>query len=202
MTDPRETLPSLDDMLQTLLLFEEGEHEFTGEVDVQELRHLFFPVTRTCIYLDHGSNGPLPRPVVRTMHEYVDDVSAFGGIHQPRWMEYERGAHRRLASLLHARPDQLAFTANTGDSLMMVAEGLHWQEGDVVISAEGEFPSNVYPWLNLQEHGVHLHKVPARNSRIVVEDILESITERTRLVTLGLVEFSTGFRNDIAIIAR
>jgi cysteine desulfurase / selenocysteine lyase len=85
---------------------------------------------------------------------------------------------------------------------MTIAQGLHWQEGDIIISAEGEFPSNVYPWLNLQEHGVHLHKVPARNSRIVAEDILESITERTRLVTLSLVEFSTGFRNDIATIAR
>jgi len=61
MTNPHETLPSLDNILQTLLLFEEGEHEFTAETDVQELRHLFFPVTRTCIYLNHASHGPLPR---------------------------------------------------------------------------------------------------------------------------------------------
>ncbi len=202
MTEPRHTLPLLDDMLQTLLLFEEGEHEFTAETDVQELRHLFFPVTRTCIYLNHASNGPLPRPVVRTMHEYVDDVSTFGGTHEPRWTEYERGAHRRLANLLHARPDQLAFTANTGDSLMMVAQGLHWQEGDVVINAEGEFPSNVYPWLNLQAQGVEVQTIPLREHRIVPEDIFERITERTKLVSLSLVAFTTGYRSDIARIAR
>jgi cysteine desulfurase / selenocysteine lyase len=197
------SLPSLDDMLHSLLLIEEGEHEFSGEEEgATELRQLFFPVTRHNIYLNHASDGPLPRPVARALHEYVDDTSVYGNINYARWSEYESGAHRRLANLISARPEQIALTASTGDGFMTVAQGLRWQEGDVIISAEGEFPSNVYPWLNLEEHGVRLHKVPTRNARIVVEDVLESITERTRLVTLSLVEFSTGFRNDIATIAR
>jgi selenocysteine lyase/cysteine desulfurase len=44
--------------------------------------------------------------------------------------------------------------------------------------------------------------VPVREHRIAVADILSNITDRTRLVSLSLVEFSTGFRNDIATIAR
>jgi selenocysteine lyase/cysteine desulfurase len=100
------------------------------------------------------------------------------------------------------RPDQVALTASTGDGLMMIACGLHWQAGDMVIGAECEFPSNVYPWLNLQEQGVQVHLVKMRENRIAVEDVLSSISERTRLVSLSLVEFSTGFRNDIATIAR
>jgi cysteine desulfurase/selenocysteine lyase len=196
-------LPSLDDMLHSLLLIEEGEHEFSGEEEnVQEIRQLFFPVTRNCIYLNHASNGPLPRPVARTLHTCIDDTSHFGNVNYARWSEYERGAHRRLASLIHVRPDQVALTASTGDGLMMIASGLRWQPGDTIVSAEGEFPSNVYPWLNLQEQGVQLHLVPVRKHRIAVEDVLSSITDRTRLVSLSLVEFSTGFRNDIAAIAR
>ena len=104
--------------------------------------------------------------------------------------------------MLNARPDQIALTASTGDGLMLVAHGLSWQEGDEILSAEGEFPTNVYPWLNMQEHGVHVRLVPTHNARIVPEDIFASITERTRLVSLSLVEFSTGFRNDIATIAK
>lgn len=64
-TNPNATssLPDLDDMLQSLLLVEEGEHEFTGEEEgARELRQLFFPVTRYAIYFNHASNGPLPRP--------------------------------------------------------------------------------------------------------------------------------------------
>ena len=195
-------LPNLDDMLSPLLLFEEGEHEFTGADEVSDIRQLFFPVTRTSVYLNHAANGPLPRPVVTTMHEYIENISLYGGTQEERWREYERGVHRRLASMLNSRPDQIALTASTGDGLMLVAHGLSWQEGDEILSAEGEFPTNVYPWLNLQEYGVQLRTVPARNARIDAGDVCASITEHTRLVSLSLVEFSTGFRNDIATIAR
>lgn len=202
-TNPTSSILSLDDMLHSLLLIEEGEHEFSGEEeDVQEMRQLFFPITRHSIYLNHAANGPLPGPVARTLHTYIDDTSNFGNINFARWTVYEQGAHRRLASLIHVRPDQLALVASTGDGLMHIASGLRWQPGDTIISAECEFPSNIYPWLNLQEQGVQVHLVAMRDNRIAVEDVLASITERTRLVSLGLVGFSTGFRSDIATIAR
>jgi cysteine desulfurase/selenocysteine lyase len=197
------SLPSLDDMLQSLLLIEEGEHEFSGEEeDIQELRQLFFPITRNCVYLNHAANGPLPSPVVRSLYTYIEDTSHFGNVHFARWVEHERGAHRRMANMIHVRPDQVAMTASTGDGLMMIAGGLRWKPGDMIVSAECEFPSNVYPWLNLQDHGVQVQLVKMRENRVTVEDVLASITERTRLVSLSLVEFSTGYRNDIATIAQ
>jgi cysteine desulfurase / selenocysteine lyase len=196
------SLPSLDDMLQSLLLIEEGEHEFSGEEEnIQELRQLFFPITRNCVYLNHAADGPLPSPVAHTLYTYIDDSSNFGNVNFARWTEHERGAHRRMANMIRVRPDQVAMTASTSDGLMMIAGGLRWQPGDMIVSAECEFPSNVYPWLNLQEQGVQVHLVKMRENRVAVEDVLSSITERTRLVSLSLVEFSTGYRNDIAAIA-
>jgi selenocysteine lyase/cysteine desulfurase len=197
------SIPSLDDMLQSLLLIEEGEHEFSGEEEnIRELRQLFFPITRNCVYLNHAANGPLPNPVVRSLHAYIEDTSNFGNVHFARWAEHARGAHRRMANMIHVRPEQVAMTASTGDGLMMIAGGLNWEPGDIIVSAECEFPSNVYPWLNLQKQGVQVHLVKMRENRIAVEDVLSSITERTHLVSLSLVEFSTGYRNDIATIAR
>jgi len=195
-------MPDLDDMLQSLLLVEEGEHEFTaGEQGAQELRHLFFPVTRHAVYMNHASNGPLPRPVARTMHEYIDDTSNHGGMVFERWKMYEEGAHRRVAGMIHAQPVQVAMTASTGDGLMMIAQGLSWQAGDTIITAECEFPSNIYPWLNLAEQGVEVRFVKMHEHRVRVEDVLAQIDDSTRLVSLSLVEFSTGYRNDIAVIA-
>lgn len=202
-TPQNPTLPDLDDMLQSLLLIEEGEHEFSSEEEgAQELRQLFFPVTRYAIYFNHASNGPLPRPTARTMHSYIDDTSNYGNISYERWSVYEEGAHRRIAHMIHARPDQVAMTASTGDGMMMIAQGLRWQAGEQVVTAECEFPSNVYPWLNLAEQGVETRFVAMHEQRIRVEDVLARITDRTRLVSLSLVEFTTGFRNDIAAIAR
>ena len=205
MPDPEtmSAMPALDDMLQSLLLVEEGEHEFSGgEEGAQELRQLFFPVTRHIIYLNHASNGPLSRPIARTMHEFIDDTSNYGYIAYERWASYVQGAHRRLANMINVRPDQVAMTASTGDGMMMIAQGLRWQAGDNIITAECEFPSNVYPWLNLAGQGVEVRLVRMHENRIRVEDVLAQITDRTRLVSLSLVEFSTGYRNDIAAIAR
>src|ERR1700686_104671 len=197
------SLPALDDMLQSLLLIEEGEHEFTPEEEnVRELRHLFFPVTLNSVYLNQPADGPLPRPTARTMHTYIDDTSQYGDLNYDRWSVYEQGAHRRLANMLNVRPDQLAMTASTGDGLMHIANGLKWQPGDEIVTAECEFPSNVYPWLNVQQQGGKVRFVKMHENRIRVEDVLAQINERTRLVSLSLVEFSTGYRNDIAAIAR
>ncbi len=194
-------LPDLDDLLQELLLIEEGEHEFMPQDGIADLRQLFFPITRQGIYLNHASQGPMSRPVVTTMHQYVDDVSSFGSAHFPIWQEYILGARRRLANMIGGHPSQIAFTSSTGDSLMLLAAALPWKAGDVVLLAEGEFPANVYPWLNLREQGVQIEFVPLHENRISASEVKALITERTRLVSLSLVEFSTGFRNDIQSIA-
>ena len=203
MPDRHPAIPSLDDMLRSLLLIEEGEHEFAGaEEGAQELRQLFFPVTRHVVYLDHAADGPISRPTARTLHEYIDDSSNYGNISLDRWEMHIEGAHRRMANMINVRPEQIAMTASMGDGMMTIALGLRWQAGDNIVTAECEFPSNVYPWLNLAEQGVAVRFARMHENRVRVEDVLAQINDRTRLVSLSLVEFSTGFRNDIAAIAR
>src|SRR5207245_133116 len=120
-TNPTSPLPSLDDMLHSLLLIEEGEHEFSGEEeDVQELRQLFFPITRQSVYLNHAANGPLPRPVARTLHTYIDDTSEFGSINFPRWWGYVRSGQRRLGALLVRGLDSMVPNARTTRWLLRV----------------------------------------------------------------------------------
>src|SRR5579883_1455456 len=139
-------LPSLDDMLQPLLLLEEGEHEFSGEEEgLTELRELFFPVTRHCTYLNHAANGPLPRPTARTLHDYVDDTSLYGNINFERWSAYEAGSHRRLANLIHARPDQIALTYSTGDGFMTIAQDCAGRMATSSSAPRANFPAMSIP---------------------------------------------------------
>ena len=37
---------------------------------------------------------------------------------------------------------------------MAVANGLDWQAGDEVVSVEGEFPANDYPWKVQEKKGI------------------------------------------------
>jgi selenocysteine lyase/cysteine desulfurase len=188
------TLPDLDTLLQPLLADEEGSTTLSA-------REYLFPVTREHVYFNHASTGALPLPTARLMQEYIADTSRYGGLHEDYWRGHCTEARRRLGRMLDVPAELIAFTASTGDGLMTIAQGLEWRAGDHIVLAEGEFPSNVYAWLNLREQGVEIEFVPVRDGRIPAEEICARITERTRLISLSLVEFSTGFRNDVATVA-
>lgn len=131
------------------------------------------------------------------MLAWLDDVTANGVVHEGRWIARAEEIRRQLGRLLNADPLDVAFVKNTSEGIGIVAEGFPWRAGDNVVSVEGEYPANVYPWLNLADRGVTLRRVPTRDGRVMVDDLRAAIDARTRIVTLSVVEFATGFRNDL-----
>ncbi len=81
--------------------------------------------------------------------------------------------------------------------LSCVAAGVPWKEGDNLVTANVEYPSNVYPWLRLRPRNVEVRMVPAREGKVRKEDLFAACDGKTRLITLSSVEFSNGYRNDL-----
>lgn len=160
------------------------------------LRELF-PVTERYAYLNHAAASPLNRRTAEAVRNWITDWESDGT--QAVFSADVLSEYRvRSARLLGARPDEIAFTRNTSDGLLLVALGLPWQPGDVLVTVESEFTANVYPWQNLLDRGVEIRRVPAREGRIHVDDVAAVIGERTRLLALSFVEFFTGFRNHLS----
>jgi selenocysteine lyase/cysteine desulfurase len=170
-------------------------------MSLTKYRHLF-PVTEEYAYLNHASIAPYSVPVARAMDDFVARRHRRGWLDAPKWKDRLEEVRKLVAQLMAADPEEIAFTSNTSHSLNIVASGIDWQEGDNLIGAETEFPANVYPWLNLQRLGVEVRLAPARDNRILVEDIAALMDKRTRLVALSFVEFATGFRNDLTTIGQ
>lgn len=162
-----------------------------------ETLRALFPVTERCAYLNHASAAPLNRRTADAVRRWVTDWERDGT--QAVFSEDVLSEYRvRTARLIGARPDEIAFTRNTSDGLMLVALGLPWRPGDVLVTAESEFPANVYPWQSLLDRGVEIRRVPAREGRVLIDDVAAVMDERTRLLALSFVEFFTGFRNHLA----
>ena len=66
------------------------------------------------------------------------------------------------ARLIGADPNEIALVRNTTEGISLVAEGFPWQEGDNVVTLDNEFPSNLYPWINLASRGVETRRVADR----------------------------------------
>ena len=160
-----------------------------------------FPITAQKIYLNHAAISPLSVNVTDRLEEFIDERS-FGVIDSfPTGDALRTKTREMLAKMIRARPEEIAFIQNTSEGFNHLANGLNWQTGDEIILAEGEFPSNVYPFLNLKKRlGVTVKFIPNRDGQIFIDDIKALITAKTKLLSISFVEFSNGFRNDLETI--
>ena len=134
------------------------------------------------------------------MHEWAADITENGDVNHGRWMKRIEEVRGMFGRLLNCDPLDVAFVKNTSEGVGIIAEGFPWQPGDNVVTAEEEYPANVYPWMNLASRGVELRRVPLREGRVLLDDLHGAIDSRTRVLTISWVEYATGFRNDIDAI--
>jgi selenocysteine lyase/cysteine desulfurase len=158
-------------------------------------------VTRRWAYFDHAAVAPLAEPARVALADWAADAAANGAAAWSDWQRKVEEARARAGRLLNAEPKDVAFIKNTSEGISFVAEGLPWRAGDNVVTAADEYPSNLYPWMNLAGRGVEVRRVPSRDGRVLVDDLRAAMDDATRLVTLSFVEYGTGFRNDLDTVA-
>lgn len=168
----------------------------------EDLRALF-PITERTVYLNHAAVSPPPAPTIQAIQAHLEDVAQNGSLNYRRWVAVKENARKLMAAMLGARPEQIAFMRNTSDGLSTVANGLRWQAGDNIVTFRGEFPSNIYPWLRLREtQGVEVRFCEERNGRIDLDEFINLIDGRTRVVAISWVQYASGFRADLERLGR
>src|SRR5205823_3749080 len=159
-------------------------------------------ITERFAYLDHAALGPLSRPVVDAQKRYLELQSTLGSEATAANNEARDELKRTMADFIGADPDEIALTKNTPEGISIVASGLGWRPGDSVVTTDLEFPANMYPWLNLRERGVEVRIVPSEDGRVPPERLIEAVDGTTQVLAISLVQFSSGFRSDLARLAQ
>ncbi|MBK9965555.1 MAG: aminotransferase class V-fold PLP-dependent enzyme [Holophagales bacterium] len=67
----------------------------------------------------------------------------------------------------------MSIVPNTTYGLALVAQGLDWKPGDVVVTTESEFPANLTPWLDLGRLGVEVRRIPTRDGAFTAEEVFD-----------------------------
>ena len=169
-------------------------------MDVEGLRKRI-PTVDAMTYLNTGWSGPSPVPVVEAIRARLEYESYNG----PTSTEVlESGEKRRgqakeaLASLINADPQEVLLTQSTTDGLNAVMSGLPWRDGDEIITCDLEHPSILIPCYHLQDrYGVKLRVLPVAPDEpedLILSKIEDAVTDRTRMVFLSHIEFSSGIR--------
>ncbi|MHA3773493.1 aminotransferase class V-fold PLP-dependent enzyme [Verrucomicrobiota bacterium sgz303538] len=165
-------------------------------------RRELFPVCRQKVFFAHAGVTVLPKCVADAVCDYTrrssENHQEFGDV-----LRDIKSTRRLCAELIGGQPDEIALLGPTSLGLSLFANGLPWQEGDEVLCYHGDYPANVYPWLELRRRGVVVRYLePAAPGAITPELVEAALTPKTRLVALASAHFFTGTRIDVDAIGR
>ena len=150
-------------------------------------------------FLNNGSLGVAPRPVLAAVQDYLDrsaELRIESGY--PRW-GYETLDEFRteLAQFFGCKKEELALTHNATEAMCIVGNGLDLKPGDEVLMTDQEHTGGKGVWKMRQaRHGIAVREVqiplPPRNPEQLVDLMVSAIGSRTRVIMFSGITSPTG----------
>ncbi len=168
------------------------------------------PAVQRQVYLNAGTNGPLPRIVTETLQQVAQEQLERGrigpglyeGLH-----EHWTSLRCLIAGIFGASPDEIALTRSTTEGLNIALMGMDWHRGDEIITTNLEHGGLFAP-LGLVAHryGVRVRMVDIGHGEgDVTGTIAAALSPRTRAIAISHLQWSSGAvmpLREIAALAR
>jgi L-cysteine/cystine lyase len=156
-----------------------------------------FPVVQRLVYLNVGTNGPLPRRSHAALVEQAQIELQEGRIGMPAYernLQIKAGARDAFAKLLGCTPEEVALTHSTTEGMNIALMGIDWKPGDEVITATSEHEGGLNPVALLKHRygaTVHYTAIGLHDCDPLAE-LERVLSPRTRAVVLSHVSWATG----------
>ncbi|WP_406686340.1 cysteine desulfurase [Rossellomorea vietnamensis] len=186
-------------------------------MDVKEIRKQF-PILdqevngHPLVYLDSAATSQKPVSVIEAVNDYYRGYNSnvHRGVHTlgTRATDGYEGAREKVRNFINASSTQeVIFTRGTTTAINTVAASYgraNLAEGDEIVITHMEHHSNIIPWQQLaKETGATLKYVPLQeNGTIAIEDVRETVTPQTKIVSIMMVSNVLGTMNPIKEITK
>lgn len=171
-------------------------------LDVASVREREFPwaARGEAAFLDHASTGPLPERTRRVIDtQGLKRAEPFRLTGDDLFPVLQR-ARENAARLIGAAPESIALVTNTSHGVNIAARTLPFGPGDVILSTDGEFPANVYPWMAAaRARGAEFRLLPLAGHLPDEAALMRAIETDPRVkgVALSWVSYWSGHRFDL-----
>jgi selenocysteine lyase/cysteine desulfurase len=166
-----------------------------------EARALFPGLARTTYFASNGQ-ALLPRPARDRLVAGAEALMERGFVASLQLEAEVEAVRARVARLLGASPEEIAFVRNTGEGLCLAAALIDWRPGDEVLCFAGEYRSVVHAFQGMAHRGVSVRIEPTVDGRVPPEHVERTLREGTRAVAMSWVRYDNGFRADLVAIGR
>ena len=149
------------------------------------------------IYFDNGATTFKPNKVIQSVVDYYTKYTANshrGDYDLSQKVDYLYESTRDVVKnfIKANNSKEIIFTSGTTMSLNMIVFGFmkyFLKPGDEVLITKAEHASNVLPWLELEkEIGIVVKYIPLDdNHKVTVENVKNSITKNTKVISLAYV---------------
>jgi selenocysteine lyase/cysteine desulfurase len=172
-------------------------------MNLQDIDALFPQKNKETYFLSAGITLT-PTSVLAAERAYLQMVEDSGQLAaELYYMPHLQQLRENLAQLMHAAdPAEIAFTQHTAEGTCIIANGLDWKPGDLIMSLNKEYPSTIYPWMNVAKRfNLRLELLEEKEGRVDEAEIARAIREkRPRLFAISAVEWCSGYRFDLQVI--
>ena len=167
---------------------------------------------RPLVYLDNAATTQKPLCVLDAMrNEYLNvNANVHRGVHylSQQATDLHESARERVRTFINARKtEEIVFTRGTTEAINLVAATFcesQMKAGDEVLVSDMEHHSNIVPWqLEAQRRGIVVKHLPISDTgELMLDEMGDFLTERTRLVSIAHVSNVLGTVNPVADIVR
>ncbi|PYY01282.1 MAG: aminotransferase [Acidobacteria bacterium] len=174
-----------------------------------ELRKQFL-IPSDEVYLNNGTVGSSPRPVLRAIVEsfhQTEQMAQSDPEDYPIWGYASWNEFRDpLAAFVGATRDEIAIVRNATEANNYIANGFEMQAGDEVLMSDQEHPGGEQPWLLREKrYGIVVKKyqipLPPKSPADILNRINDAITPRTRIIFTSHISTVTGVVQPVKEIA-
>jgi len=156
-----------------------------------------FLIDRHVAYMNNGTLGPTPRPVLYTLVERYQKIATDTGPENTLEGQLAEDVRKKAAAFIGADLDEVALTRNTTEGMNFVANGLDLKAGDEILMTFHEHPGGREPWkLKAKRHGVVVKEVkfplPLNDPATVLNLFSDAITPRTKVISFSHTTYQTG----------
>ena len=153
-------------------------------------------------YLNLAGQSPMPKVAHRAVIAALELKKFPQRIPDSAFFDVPNRVRERIAKVIGSKPEEIALTSGASSGMPGVAFGLHWQPGDEVLTAQGEFPLQYATWKPLEEReGIRVKMVSPRDRFLTADDVIAALTPRTRLVSISHVRFDDASLLDAGRVA-
>jgi len=163
-----------------------------------------FALREDLIWLNNCGVSVPPRSSTQAVKDYLAAYGAAGILQTAKpHGQVKRNIQQLFAKFLGGSPHEYAILNNTAEGMTFIAQSLPLERGDKILLVEREYPSNVYPFLQLKRQGVEIGFVnPGLSNDEFLENISQALTTNVRVMSLSAVDWLTGLRYDLQRVGK